>query len=219
MAHPMTTFRTTLRKLATEQNADERMRLSDVLASELEIAFNRQGNQAQLAVSDTEEVLLKKFDSLQKDVGDGNLLLSTFMTNFPAQLATFQTELRGAVAEETARGLGKLSGEIEALKGDTEALKQGQVTFTNRLEALDERHGGQWEEVRASVEHLTQRLTADEERLDKKRAELDGIHEENAAMREEIAAINEYIARNRRAELDDLKERVAQLEARLKRDA
>ena len=128
----MTTFRTTLRRLATEQDGAERLRLSDLLASELEVAFNRQGNPTQVALSNTEEVVLTKIDRLNAQVGDSNTLLSTFLEKFPSQLAAVQADIRAAVAEETARGLGKLSADIDALKAS-------QLTLGKRLDSKRER--------------------------------------------------------------------------------
>lgn len=171
----MTTFRNTLRRLANEQDADERLRLSDTLASELEVAFNRQGNQNQLALSDTEEVLLTKIDRLNAQVGDNNTLISTFLAAFPAQFSTFQGEMRAAV-EATAHSLGKFSDDIQE-------LKEGQSTYTARLEEMDARHGGQWEEAMTFYRQMEGRLNVKRERLDKHDREIAEIKREVAELK------------------------------------
>jgi hypothetical protein len=183
----MTTFRKTLRRLAVEQDAAERLRLSDVLASQLEVTFDHQGDLNQVALSDTEEVLLGKIDGLQKDVGDNNLLISAFIERFPAQLDAFQQGLRAAVAEETARGLGKLSQEIEA-------LHQGQARISAEIKDVDARHGGQWEQAMTLIA---------ESQADRR-----SIHEELAALK---AQLTTYMAGSKRAEVEDIRREIERL--------
>lgn len=155
MADAMTTFRTTLLRLANEQDAPERVRLSGLLASELDVAFNRQGNQNQLALSDTEEVLLKKIDGLQKDVGDNNILIATFLETFPAQFTTFQRDMRAAV-EETA----------QSIKKEMSDLRDSHSTIIDRLDnkrellADHERRISALEENSARLEALEDAIAA-----------------------------------------------------------
>jgi hypothetical protein len=93
-------------------------------------------------------------------VQENNMLFSTFFDTFPPQFAVFQQEMRSAI-EENARGLKK--------------LEHGQQAYNVRLDEVDTRHGGQWEEAMTLY-----RVLAD--RLDKKRAELDQIQRDLAAM-------------------------------------
>lgn len=153
-----------MRQLAKEQDAGERVRLSDVLASELELAFNQQGNQTQVALSDTEEVLLTKIDRLNAQVGDGNTLISTFLAAFPAQLATFQGEMRAAV-EATAH-------EIKKFAKDIQSLTESQASYNTRLEEMDARHGAQWEDVMTRLDVKRERLDDHDRMLDELKAEV-----------------------------------------------
>lgn len=135
----MTTFRKTLRQLANEDDQAERVRLSDVFASQLELAFNQQGNLNQVALSDTEEVLLNKIDRLHEQVGDTNVLLGG--------VAEAIGDLRGIVertASESAARLGKI---------ETEQARVVERLDSKRAE-LDEIHAWQREieEWRVSVE-------------------------------------------------------------------
>jgi DNA repair exonuclease SbcCD ATPase subunit len=102
-------------------------------------------------------------------------------------------EVRGDVADikKNWHDMGVWQAEVDAWRGRQDEQR----------EAEHERQETRHVEIIARFEH-------DEARLDKKRIELDGIHQE-------IDEIRAYIAANRRAELDELKQRVIALEQQL----
>jgi hypothetical protein len=90
--------------------------------------------------------------------------MGAFFTNAGASFDRYDTSI--ATVEEVARGLGKFSDDIQA-------LKDGQDRISSEIRDVDTRHGGQWEQAMTLIGDLTSRVEADEgrydERLDRKR--------------------------------------------------
>lgn len=127
---------------------------------------------------------------IHTDVQNNDTLISTFIQEFPQHFAALQADLRQAVGEETARGLGKFSEDIDV-------LKQGQIAYNERLD------------------QVISRLDADEERfderLDRKRERLDEHDQAIAELREVSAQHAQIIAdraEQRKAEYAQLVEEI-----------
>lgn len=115
----------------------------------------------------------ERVGEMHEYVQQNNTLFSAFFETFPPQFTAFQAEMRLAAQESSTR-LGK--------------LEQGQIDYNTRLTELDSRHGGQWEELSTSQRALAQRL-------DRKREELDRIHQEIEAFKIFKADVEQRIAR------------------------
>lgn len=120
--------------MAVAADPDERLRLHDLLASELEIALNNQGNKTQIVVSEAQEAAYQKIDDLHAHQADTNTLLSKVI------------EGMSGTREDVARVL--------TVQGENAArLKK----IEDQVDEIDARHGAQWEEamtlLRQSKEH------------------------------------------------------------------
>jgi molybdopterin converting factor small subunit len=125
---PTSGFRSTLQRLAKEPDLAERQRLATQFALQVELAIDAQGDNLQFALSHVEEDVGKKFDSLHEQLGDNNLLQSEVLRAIKGLQASVDTS-----AAETAARLGK--------------LEDGQLAYNKRLDTVDARHTGQWEEA------------------------------------------------------------------------
>ena len=127
-------FRTTLLQMADADDPAERRRLSSVLASEIEVALNRQANLAQVAVWDAEMTWQQKLDAMHASQSDTNILLNKAIESIGMVLT--------AQGDNAAR-LGKLQTQVDEVK--------------DQVREVDTRNGGQWEEamtvLRESVRH------------------------------------------------------------------
>ena len=110
----MSGFRDTLTRLANEADPHERARLSELLASQIEVRENDIANRTQTAIwgaqEDAEGKIGRaeaKIDRLNQQVGDNNTLISAFIAG-----QTRQAERIEKTLGEVARGLGKLAVDV-----------------------------------------------------------------------------------------------------------
>jgi DNA repair exonuclease SbcCD ATPase subunit len=138
-----------------------------------------------------------------------------------AMLAHSFHESKDAFSAELDRlqGLNSLPAVLQDVRSDVADIKKNWQDMGTWQAEVDAWRGRQDEQREAEHERqetrhveIIARFERDEARLDKKRIELDSIHQE-------IDEIRAYIAANRRAELDELKQRVADLEAQVHRRA
>jgi chromosome segregation ATPase len=102
-------FRSTLLRWADADDPIERRRVAGLLASQIELALNQQGNNAQIVIWDVQEKTDEKIDSLHEQVGNTNVLISGVIEALNG--------LRDAVQDGTAR-LGKLeAGQAKLERG------------------------------------------------------------------------------------------------------
>ena len=130
MTSDASAFRTTLRQMSEADDARERMRLHDLLASQLEVAFNQIGNHTQVVLWDVQEKSYQKIDALHEQVGNNNTLLSAVIEALNG--------LRGDVkssAVESAATLGKFATELEALRHGQE---QSAALYRNLSQRMDD---------------------------------------------------------------------------------
>lgn len=99
--------------MAEAEDAHDRRRLFDMLASQIEVAFDNQANSTQVVLWDVQEAAYKKIDALHEHQSDTNLLLASVAESLAAIQGSVQQVL--AAHKETARGLKKLSTEVHSL--------------------------------------------------------------------------------------------------------
>lgn len=126
-----TSFRTTLRQMAEAEDASDRRRLYDMLASQLEVALNNQANMTQVVLWDVQEAAYKKIDALHEHQADTNVLLTGVMDSLAAIQASVQQVL--AANKETVRGLKKLESQMRESQKDRADLRAQLVTIQGQL--------------------------------------------------------------------------------------
>ena len=110
-------FRSTLLRWADADDPIERRRVAGLLSSQIELALNQQGNNAQIVIWDVQEKTEAKIDGLHEQVGNTNVLISGVIEALNG--------LRDAVQDGTAR-LGKLeAGQAK--------LERGQVRLSTKM--------------------------------------------------------------------------------------
>lgn len=135
-----TSFRVTLRQLAEAEDAQDRRRLYDMLASQIEVAFNNQANNTQVVLWDVQEAAYKKIDDLHAHQSDTNTLLSGVAESLAMIQGTVQQVLNAH--KESAARLGKLEKKFDAL--DKRDLKQHEesaadrASLTERIERIEQ---------------------------------------------------------------------------------
>lgn len=117
-------LRSTLRRLANEDDPAERQRVADLFASQIEIALDSQGSNMQFALWNVEESFGQKFDALNHYISDSNTLQAAVLSAVQG-VQTGQEGMKAAI-EEIARGLGKTQQEVEGLKGIVSDLGEDQ---------------------------------------------------------------------------------------------
>ena len=125
-----TSFRRTLRQMAEAEDAADRRRLFDMLASQIEVAFDNQANSTQVVLWDVQEAAYKKIDALHEHQADTNLLLSGVAESLAAIQASVQQVLHAH--KESAARLGKLERKVDAL--DKRDLTQHQESAADRAQ-------------------------------------------------------------------------------------
>lgn len=116
-----TAFRVTLRQLAEAEDAHDRRRLYDMLASQLEVALNNQANNTQVVLWDVQEAAYKKIDQLHEHQSDTNMLLTGVMESLLAIQASVQQVLNAN--KDTVRGLKKLQGQMKDSQADRKQIR------------------------------------------------------------------------------------------------
>lgn len=156
----MSSIRTTLLQLANTEDPAERVRLSGVLASQLEVRENDASNRTQVAIWDVQEDYKTKIDRLNESVSDTNTLIAAFIAGF----APFQAEARAAW-EDSARGLKKQSTAIAALRRDMQASKTHRTALQRDVDdiktLLESRPLARAAEHQALIDEILQRLAAE----------------------------------------------------------
>jgi hypothetical protein len=145
-----TSFRRTLRQMAEAEDAHDRRRLFDMLASQIEVAFDNQASNTQVVLWDVQEAAYKKIDALHEHQADTNLLLAGVAESLAAIQASVQQVLN-AHGEDAAR-LGKTEADVRDLElrmENSEHLAADTRDRLTRLEAVNERLAS-IEEVMAS---------------------------------------------------------------------
>lgn len=117
-----TSFRVTLRQMAEAEDAQDRRRLYDLLASQIEVALNNQANNTQVVLWDVQEAAYKKIDALHEHQSDTNLLLAGVADSLAMIQASVQQVL--AANKETVRGLKKLQGQMRESQEDRRQIRQ-----------------------------------------------------------------------------------------------
>ena len=145
MAHYHTTFGATLRQLADTEPDAERARQMALLASQLEVAFDQQGSNVQVALWDVQDSTRQKIDDLHAHQSDTNLLLS----NVIEAVNGLRGDVQASAVESAAR-LGK--------------LEEGQNDLADRVTALEltisARPAERMAEHQAIIDEFSHRLEA-----------------------------------------------------------
>lgn len=126
-------YHTTLQQLAREEDPAERERLASILASQMEARENTLANRTQVTVWDGQIRAEEKIDRLQEQVGNSNILLSTFLEKFPPQIEQSLGEVKNA--------LGVLNSGFSAFGEKVNQLEIVQGEHGTRLDKHDERLG------------------------------------------------------------------------------
>lgn len=155
VTHFHTTFGATLRSLADTEPDPERARQMALLASQLEVAFDQQGSNVQVAIWDVQDATREKINDLHEHQSDTNLLLATINES----LNGLRRDVQASAAESAAR-LGKLEAGQDALAGQVSDLGE-------RLDAGDTREEERYHEsmadrasLHAQVVQLAERMAA-----------------------------------------------------------
>jgi len=122
-------FRKTLRELAEADDRADRLRTANLLASQLEVAFNQQGNLAQVAIWDVQEAAYQKIDDLHKQVGDTNTLLAGVIE----AIHGLRGDVRQSATESAAR-LKKIEARLDTKRERLDDHEQ-------RLKRIEQRLG------------------------------------------------------------------------------
>lgn len=134
-----TSFRRTLRQMAEAEDAKDRRRLFDMLASQIEVAFDNQANNTQVVLWDVQEAAYKKIDALHEHQADTNLLLAGVAESLAAIQGSVQQVLNAH--KESAARLGKLEKSLAALnKRDEQQHQESQhdlADLRQRIEAIE----------------------------------------------------------------------------------
>lgn len=130
--------------MADAEDAQDRRRLFDMLASQIEVAFDNQANSTQVVLWDVQEAAYKKIDQLHEHQADTNLLLAGVAESLAMIQASVQQVL--AANKETVRGLKKLQVQMKESQADRKqihaevaAVKDDVVDIKRRLIALEAR--------------------------------------------------------------------------------
>jgi hypothetical protein len=144
--HFHTTFGATLRQLADTEPDAERARQMALLASQLEVAFDQQGSNVQVALWDVQDATRTKIDDLHAHQADTNTLLSGVME----ALNGLRGDVQASAAESAAR-LGKLENGQAAIAGQVNDLSE-------RVDTIDGRDQQQYAESKAHRERIQQAI-------------------------------------------------------------
>lgn len=160
-----TAFRTTLRAMATATDPQERMRLYDMLASELAVALNNQSNRAQVTIWEAQESAYAKIDSLHAHQADTNLMLATVISSMAA-IQTDVTTMLGVQGENAAR-LGKMEGQWEEAMTLLRESQRHRAQLQSAVDALEARMIPAEDQERMIREHdaLIEQMTAIDARV------------------------------------------------------
>lgn len=149
-------FRSTLRRLATEGDATERLRVAELFASQIELALDTQGGNMQVALWNVEEGVAKKIDHIHEQLGNANTLQSAVLEAVNG--------LRGDVqqtASEMAARLGKNEDAVTELRGLVSDLGESQSEFRADLSAMGKDVGARFERLETrvdTIEHTVARI-------------------------------------------------------------
>jgi chromosome segregation ATPase len=151
-----TLFGTTLRRLADTEPDTERARQMALLASQLEVAFDQQSSNVQVALWDVQEAAYKKIDDLHAHQGDTNQLLSGVIEAIGGLKQAVETS-----ALESAARLGKLEEGQAALAGQvntlTEEMGDSKADRKSLREAFDAYvRGSKRDKIDEIIERLAQ---------------------------------------------------------------
>jgi len=153
-------IRATLLQLARTNDEAERVRLSGILASQLEVRENDASNRTQVALWDVQEDYRTKIDRLNEQVSNTNMLIATFIEGF----TPFQAEARAAW-EGSARQIKKQSRDIAALKRQMRESQNDRALLhreVNEIKSLLKDRPAQRKQEHADlVDEAIRRLTAE----------------------------------------------------------
>lgn len=157
-----TSFRVTLRQMAEAEDAQDRRRLYDLLASQIEVALNNQANNTQVVLWDVQEAAYKKIDALHSHQADTNLLLAGVADSLAMIQASVQQVL--TANKETVRGLKKMQGQMKESQADRKQIraevagvKEDVAALQARLEAyIAGSKRGEVEDLRREIDTLKQ---------------------------------------------------------------
>lgn len=144
-----TSFRSTLRRLADTPDPAERARLSEVFASQIEIALDAQGGNMQMALWHVEEGISTKIDRLQEQVGNNNTLQSAVLE----QVGALRTDMQQSAAQTSMR-LKKHDDDIEAL---TLVVAEHKADHDTRITSLED-YRADMQALRAALAALSARI-------------------------------------------------------------
>ena len=198
------TIKTIMNAVAKVDDPRARQVLADIVATETERTIDRAVDRLAAAQLDSDILARDRLNHAFEQINNTNEAIILIAATL-GELKAGQDRVIAAT-EEGAAQIKKVVQRLQQLESDTAALKQGQITFTNRLEELDQRHGQQWEDI-------SKRLERDEEdfksRLDRKRIELDELLEFKAYVRGRMLSDEEQAKLF--ADFEQLKRDVAEL--------
>lgn len=131
-----TSFRRTLRQMAEAEDAADRRRLFDMLASQIEVAFDNQANSTQVVLWDVQEAAYKKIDALHEHQADTNLLLTSVMDALAGLQATVQQVV--TPVKELVRGQKKLEAQMRDSQKDRADLRKRLNNQDERLARIEQ---------------------------------------------------------------------------------
>lgn len=131
-----TSFRRTLRQMAEAEDAQDRRRLFDMLASQIEVAFDNQANSTQVVLWDVQEAAYKKIDALHEHQADTNLLLTSVMDALAGLQATVQQVV--TPVKELVRGQKKLEAQMRDSQKDRADLRKRLNNQDERLARIEQ---------------------------------------------------------------------------------
>jgi DNA repair ATPase RecN len=127
----------TLRQMADAEDALDRRRLYDMLASQLEVALNNQANSTQVVLWDVQEKAYQKIDALHEHQSDTNMLLVGVADSLAQIQASVQQVL--SAHKETALGLKKVQTQMKESQADRRKIHKEVAAVKSDVAALQAR--------------------------------------------------------------------------------